>query len=110
MDGWMIPYLDQIPTDSFWQQFSFLLYIALGIAAITAIRILVKRLKPKEAVTIGAVVTGKLDAAKNVALFQAGDGSRLKLQVPYEIYGQLSVGDRGRLTYLGKQLLQFAKQ
>ena len=127
----MIPYLDQIPQDSLWQRLSFLLYIALAIAAVFLIRWLLSRFKPKEVVTIGAEVTDKFLAAKNIPIqphstaqgtgnassaavqtlmgvsFLAANGQRLKLLVPYGLYEKLVIGDRGRLTYQGKQFISF---
>ena len=54
-------------------------------------------------------VWGKRAHTNYYATFQVASGDRMELEIPYDRFGYLIDGDRGRLTFQGTRFLSFER-
>lgn len=54
-------------------------------------------------------VWGKRAHTDYYATFQVASGDRMELEIPYDRFGYLIEGDRGRLTFQGTRFLEFER-
>lgn len=54
-------------------------------------------------------VWGKRSHTVYYATFQVASGDRMELEIPYDRFGYLVEGDRGRLTFQGTRFLSFER-